>query len=279
LLGNKGSLAEERSPGWRWTRLAIWCAPGLVVLIAVGGLSFWLLHDHAYFHVTAVRVYGTERVPQQELMDLAQVQRGVSLWRIDTERVRSRLLRHPWIRDVLVHRLFPNELELIIYERKPSAIVTTHGGYIVDGEGYILGQLGPKESSSLPRLITSADHAWAPGQRVTDAGVVAGLRLLAQSQEQTFFRDIGLSHIEVINPERFILHTRRGRLVVGGNLATVEEKFAFLSVVEDALRSGVQRIDAIDLTFANQIVVKTTTRTPHGIGRLQKRGSGSGQAH
>jgi hypothetical protein len=70
-----------------------------------------------------------------------------------------------------------------------------------------------------------------------------------------------------------------GKLIIGANLAAVEEKLAVFPALEEVLRSGRQRIDAIDLSFANQIVVKTAMRTSSGIGRLQKRGSGSGQVH
>ena len=35
---------------------------------------------------------------------MAQIARGMSLLRINVERVRTRLLQHPWIRDALVRR-------------------------------------------------------------------------------------------------------------------------------------------------------------------------------
>jgi hypothetical protein len=114
---------------------------------------------------------------------------------------------------------------------------------------------------------------------VTDPGIRAGLRLLIQTQEQAFFHNVGLAHIEIINPERFILHTRRGKLIVGANLAAITDKLAFFPALEEVLRTRIRRVDTIDFSFANQIVVKTSTRTPQGIGRLHKRGDGSGQAH
>jgi cell division protein FtsQ len=278
-LGGKRGLSEGKVRGSWVRRLALWCVPGLCVALACAGVSFWILRDHAYFHVTAVRVYGAEHVSPQELMDLAQVRAGISLWRIDAGRIRARLRQHPWIRDVLVQRLFPNALELTVYERKPSAILAAHPGYILDGEGYVLGPFDPRERSGLPRLMVPGDQAWTPGQQVTDPAVKAALRVLAQSQEQAFFRNANIDRIEIINPERFVLHTRRGKLVIGANLAAVEDKLALLPAVEEVLRPGSRRIEAIDLSFATQIVVKTASRTPQGIGRLQKRGSGSGQAH
>jgi hypothetical protein len=105
------------------------------------------------------------------------------------------------------------------------------------------------------------------------------LRVLAQSQEHAFVRHVGITRIEVVNAERFILHTHRGQLAVGANLTALDDKMAFFPTIEEILRSRTQGIEAIDLSFANQIVVKTTTRTLQGFGRLQKRGSGSGQTH
>jgi cell division protein FtsQ len=243
-------------------------------------VSFWVLRDHVYFHVTAVRVYGAAHVSQQELMDQAQIPPGVSLWRIDAQHIRDRLLHHPWIKDVLVRRLFPNALELIVYERKPTAILANQVEYVIDVDGYVLGQGGPRESSSgLPRLLLRGDQTWTPGQHVADPGIRAALRILGQTQEQPLFHNIGLVDIEIVNPERFLLHTHRGKLVVGANLASIEDKLAFLPALDEALRTKIQHIDAIDLSFANQIVVKTSTRTPQGTGRLQKRGDGSGQTY
>jgi cell division protein FtsQ len=260
-------------------RLTLGCLCGLVVVLVVGGLAFGLLRDHPYFHVTRVRVYGTEHVSQQELMDLAQVHAGVSLWRIDGKRIRARLLTHPWIREVFIHRLVPNELEFTVYERKPSAVFGNHVAYLVDDGGHVLGPLGPKESPDLPRLTMVGDQNWLPGQQLTDPGIIAGLRVLAQSQEHAFVRHVGITRIEVVNAERFILHTHRGQLAVGANLTALDDKMAFFPTIEEILRSRTQGIEAIDLSFANQIVVKTTTRTLQGFGRLQKRGSGSGQTH
>ena len=120
-------------------RLIAWLAPGLVLALLLGCGLFWFIRDHSALHVVAVRVYGAERVPQAELIQLAQITRGMSLLRIDVNRVRTRIMQHPWIRDALVQRVYPNELEVIVYERRPAAILGSEkNGYLVDGEGYVL---------------------------------------------------------------------------------------------------------------------------------------------
>jgi hypothetical protein len=56
-------------------RLISWLAPSLGLAMILGGL-FWFMRDHAAFHIVAVRVYGAERVPQAELIQLAQIAGG-----------------------------------------------------------------------------------------------------------------------------------------------------------------------------------------------------------
>jgi len=278
LSGNKTAIKGlEYQAGWL-LRLAAWVAPGLMILVVLGGVAYWFVRDLPYFHIAAVRVYGAERVLQQDLVQLAQIQRGVSLLRLDVDRVRTRVMQHPWVRDALVHRLYPNALEVIVYERRPSAILESSNSYLIDGAGYVLGKLEAKEGAGLPRLVMARNHGLTPGEQVQDAGVVAALRLLDQVQESPFFRQAAITHIEVLSPERFVIHTRRGKLVVGANMTAVAAKLEFFPALEEVLRTRAQRFEYIDLSLGNQIVLKMSARTTHNAGRLQRRGGGSEQA-
>jgi cell division septal protein FtsQ len=258
-------------------RLISWMAPGLVLVIVLAGGLYWFLRDHSTFHVVAIRVYGAERVPQAELMELAQITRGMSLLRIDVGRVRTRLLQHRWIRDALVRRMYPNELEVIVYERRPAALLESGSTYLIDGEGYILGQPTAVESASLPRLVARLTHAPSLGQRLTDAAVGAGLRLLDRAHDSTFFRNTVITHVEIIHPERFLVQTQQGRFIVGSSLAGLDEKLEFFAAIDEVLRTRARRAEYIDVSGANHIVVKTSARTAQGAGRLQRRGGSSGQ--
>lgn len=258
-------------------RLAPWSALGLVVVGLMAGGLFWFLRDHSYFHVVMLRTYGTERVTQQEVSQLAQIGHGVSLLRIDVDVVRARVMRHPWIREVLVRRVYPNELELLVYERKPVAILEGGRSYLIDAEGFVLGEANAKERSGLPRVEGKGAQPLTPGQRIMDPGVETGLAMLARMQLHPAFRDTGITRVDIAGGERLVLQTRIGRLVVGPNVGTLEEKYSLLPAIGDIVRKYAQRVESIDLTYTDQIVVKAT-RATQGPGRLQKRESGGGQA-
>jgi cell division protein FtsQ len=278
LLGSKGATPKVSHhlswPLWFLT----WLTPCLALVVLLGGMIYWLMRDHATFHVVAVRVYGAERVPQPELIQLAQISRGMSLLRIDVERVRRRLMQHPWIREAMVRRAYPNEVEIIVYERQPSAILEGDGGYLIDGEGYLLGRATSDERSRLPRLVVKLSHSPSPGQRLTDPTLEAGLRLLSQAHDSAFFRETVISQIDVMHPERFEIHTSQGKFILGPSLVDVEAKLDLFPAIDEAIRSSGRRVESVDVSLDHQIVVKTSARTSQGAGRLQRRGGSSGQA-
>jgi cell division protein FtsQ len=277
LWGSKRVIPQLK-PRIPWPmRLISWLAPSLGLAMLLGGGFFWFIRDHAAFHVVAVRVYGAEHVPQAELIQLAQIAGGTSLLRINVERVRTQIMQHPWIREALVRRVYPNELEVIVYERHPMAILESGNGYLIDGEGYLLSQAIPAEAANLPRLVARLSHTAALGERLTDPAIHAGLRLLHQAHDSPFFRDTVISHIDIINAERFLVRTPRGKLIVGHSLVGIDQKLAFFPVLDEALRSRARRAEYVDVSVENQIIVKTTARTIQGAGRLQRKGGDSGQ--
>jgi cell division septal protein FtsQ len=276
LWGNKRAISQPKARIPRPMRLISWLAISLGLAMILAGGLFWFLRDHAMFHIVAVRVYGAERVPQTELIQLAQIAGGTSLLRIDIERTRARIMRHPWIREALVQRVYPDTLEVIVYERRPTAVLESGNGYLIDAEGYVLAQAAPAEAAHLPRLMAKLSHTAAPGERLADPAIHAALGLLHEANDSPFFREAVISHIDVISTERFLIKTPRGKLIVGHSLVGIDQKLEFFPVLDETLRSRARRAEYIDVSVENQIIVKTTARTPQGASRLQRKGGDSG---
>jgi cell division protein FtsQ len=271
-------VIREVRPRIPWPmRLISWLVPSLVLATFLGAGLFLFFRDHAAFQVVAVRVYGTERVPQADLIQLAQISGRTSLFRINVKHIRTRIMQHPWIREAVVRRVYPNELEVIVYERRPTAMIESGNGYLIDAEGYLLSPATPAEVANLPRLVTRLSHTPPLGQRLTDPVIQAGLRLLDQAQNSPFFRDTVITHIDMINAERFLVRTTRGKFIVGDSLAGIDKKLEVFPVIDEALRSRGRRAESVDISVENQVIVRTIARTTQGAGRLQKKGGDSGQ--
>jgi len=69
---------------------------------------------------------------RERVLDLAKVPVGSkSLFDLNMAPIESRLLRHPWVKGVIVGKQFPNTLSLKIVERNPVALLTEGTGRVL----------------------------------------------------------------------------------------------------------------------------------------------------
>ena len=57
-----------------------------------------------WFGLEHVEVVGEQRVPEAELLGLLQIPREVTLGELNLDEMKERLLTHPWVRDVSLHK-------------------------------------------------------------------------------------------------------------------------------------------------------------------------------
>jgi len=147
-----------RSQGVRWA-VAIVIAGGLG---AAGGRFLWpAMQSRPHFALREVTVVGADRVPPQEIRDLARVPIGSNTWTVNLTAVRRRVLRHPWVRNARVRRSPPDCVIVTIREHHDiAAVVSADGTYAVDRRGRVITSL-PAQPTDLPwiRGIATDDLA------------------------------------------------------------------------------------------------------------------------
>jgi len=148
-LRRPGNLAVRRSRRWR-TVLRWACLIGIqVALLAALGFAgrqiYLAVITSRHFDVRSVAVAGTVHARQDEIRDLAAFAIGANLFRVDLERLRDEVRRHPWVLDAAVRRSLPGTVEIRVTEREPAAIASYRGeAWLVDATGRRLGEFGPE---------------------------------------------------------------------------------------------------------------------------------------
>jgi cell division protein FtsQ len=140
----------------------------LVVLVAGGGarVAWRAVRGHSYFVVQRIEVRGAERVPPAEIRARAGIPEGGTIWRVDLEAVRRRVLRHPWVADVEVRREPPDAVVIAVRERELVAVLSDGGARVgVDRHGHAFAVLPPAVTDSVPGIT---------GVSVGDGGEVGG---------------------------------------------------------------------------------------------------------
>ncbi len=74
-----------------------------------------------HFPIKTVRVYGIAHVDKNEVQTLLQPVVSQGFFNINVEYVRDRLLQLPWVSDLYVRRLWPDQLEITLVEKEAVA--------------------------------------------------------------------------------------------------------------------------------------------------------------
>jgi cell division protein FtsQ len=256
---SRARMARRVTRRVRWiTTRAVPIGIALAVLGAGGLGALWVLTSPR-FTVTEVAVTGASRLRPEDVVAASGIGPGTNLFRLDRGAVVARLEALPLIRRAEMVRRFPNQVTLAVEERRPFTLAHAGRLHWIDEQGVSLGAEARAVVPQAPVItgLSPADLAagdGTPGPRV--AAGISLLRVLLRS-ETALLRQI--SEIDVSRPEGPVLYTVEGVEVRLG-AEDWEARLGRLQGVLAQVRAGGESVNAIDLRFRDQVVLKTVAR-------------------
>lgn len=123
--------------------------------------------QRAGFQSANVSIEGAGRLSRADILRIAGITESSTLFLIDADATRTRLLRNAWIAEATVAKLYPDRLEITIAEKKPFAIWQSRGNFfVIAKDGTVIDQLAR--------------------ERVRDAGMPIVVGEGAESRAQNF---------------------------------------------------------------------------------------------
>ena len=260
--GRTRKMARRRRPvGWRFVLRAV-LAVGVGVPAA--HWSAGAVQRAPLLRVSTIVVDGARRVSEGEVRAAAAF-RGQHILALDLDAARAGLRALPWIEDVQLRRVLPSTIEVTVTERAPVGIARVGRRlYLVDGEGVLLDDYGPRFSALGLPIIDGLEGRGGAAKGVDRRRSALATRLIGQvSRHEELARR--LSQIDVRDPEDAVvlLSGDPARIHLGAE-RFVERLSTYLDVAP-TLRAHVSDIDAVDLRFGRRIYVR-----PSGDGRGQR---------
>lgn len=159
------------------SRRALPIAGGLLVLLVVAG--FWV-RDSGFFAVERVTVAGASGpdAPKVEAA-LRGAARDMTTLHVDHDELMQAVEAYPTVGGVDVERDLPNELRIVVRERRPVAVLALAGRRVpLTADGRLLeGSTAPED---LPALAIKSD----PGSRLNDAKAKRLLAVVAAAPDR-----------------------------------------------------------------------------------------------
>ena len=202
-----------------------------------------ILYNSPAFTIESVSVKGVEHLTASDMQELAGVEAGTTLLRVDAAGIKENLMKDAWVADVSVKRVFPNTLEIDVTERTITAVVeipsqdaTTTTQWAIASDGMWLMPIPAKDSEAGRRTsekvyedadsvlhITDVPYGTKPqvGTYCSDANVNNALAIVAGMTTELAGK---VTSVKATETESTTLTIKDGPDIVFGTADNIREK-------------------------------------------------------
>jgi cell division septal protein FtsQ len=219
--------------------------------IAVASLREFVL-ESAYFSVREIQVRGGDKVAGNEIVSMAGLRRGMSIWSIDLPSIEAKIAKHPWVRRVQVRREFPRRVVIDVEERTPKAIVALRRLYYIDVDGVVFKEVDPGEDVKFPLLTGLRAEQLAAPDTTTRQRIREAIRL----SEMMVQRSHSLSEIHFAKPDRLVVYTTAYPVALHMGWGNWAEKLQRMERLLALWQGNEERLGSLDMSFRDQVVAR-----------------------
>ena len=111
----------------------------ILLLLVIGGVSAYLLTSPS-FNIQKISIKGNQLISNQTVIQLSGIKIGDNIFSKPGIITKVKLKQNGYIQDAVINKIYPNEIEIEVTERKRQFQIKTEAeGYIyIDEQGYIL---------------------------------------------------------------------------------------------------------------------------------------------
>jgi cell division protein FtsQ len=209
--------------------------------------------DSEIFSVREIKVKAGEKVGGSEIVAMAGLAHGMSIWRVDPAAIERKIARHPWVKQVLVRREFPRRVTIEVEEREAKAIAALGKLYYIDRDGFIFKPVEEGERTDLPMLTgLRPEDLQYPASFATRQRIEEALRLSDLMAKDPF----ALSEMRLLPGEGLIVYPVGYRLALSMGSGNWEDKLKRLQRVLALWKGSEDRLAVLDLSFRDQVVAR-----------------------
>ena len=221
-------------------------------------LSFNWSSFKKIYDIDEINIYGTNFFDQSIIEEQSDVLKSYNIFDRELGNYKDEMLKFDHIIDCKISRKFPSQIDIIIYEREPVALISSNELIILDSEGVCL----PVEycDLSLPILsnFKSNPELYPKGSKTASTNVLNSISIIKFTKDNfsKIYDNISEFVFNEDSEYEIILKNGKTRIFLGSKKLT--EKIKYLNSFEKALKEekNITDFKYIDLRFYGQIIAK-----------------------
>ncbi len=268
IRGNKRNKPKKQPRDWKGLfrkalRVTV-CLVTLALGMGGGGLLVKVTLDSNLFRIDTVQIEGPQRVSKDELLALADIGLGTSIFDLDLDMVGRKIEENPWVLTADVQRIFPRAVMVKVTEREPRALINLDYLYYVDDHGDIFKVLEKNDSLDYP-VITGISRAFLLEHPDKTQSRLAGVaRFIDRLSDRREFTLEDVSEVHIGESEGIILYTASGGVPIRMGDDGFEDKLNRLERIYGELKPRLPVLRYIDLQVMDRVIVKLEAAVARG---------------
>ncbi len=226
-----------------WTLISFAVLAALVIALVLNAERGWLLlKPHVNPPISTVRVLGDLTAKNRLAVQKKSMTYSTgAFFSVDITAVRNAVEELPWVASAEVSRIWPDQLQVIIQEQLPVA--RWGNDALLSTQGYLFLAKDVEAYEHLPQLF---------GPENTQVRVMQQYLTFSQA-----LRPLGYSIKQLEMRERgsWFVTTQTGLQLLFGRDHLVEKVRRFAVVYENELKQQIDKIERVDLRYANGLAV------------------------
>lgn len=225
----------------------------IILLLFGGGMWFWhYLHNPNRFPIRTVKVSGEyQHASNQKIEKIVSPLVKKSLFSVNLTAIRKELMQLPWVKSVVVERMWPDELMIKLSEKIPLAVWNTKG--LLSSRGKLFYPERATFPQTLPQFV---------GPKGKQAQMLSTYRQITRLISSL---DLHIVQLVLSSDMLWRMKLSNGMDVMVGEQAVLPRIKRFVRVYNTVFADK-RRAKYIDLRYADGLAVKwdDTTRDAHG---------------
>jgi hypothetical protein len=231
-------------------------AAGLTGLVAAGFWTAAAAGRSQELTVSRIRVEGNERLSEGEILEALGLDSESNILNLDLDSLKQQLLRSPWIKDVQLTRVLPATLTLRVVERTPVGIAVLDELYLMDEQGHLLDEAGPRYADLAPPLVRGLTNG--DGQLTEGRPELAGKLLWSLMHEEKL--GSAVSEIDVAEGAGSLkVQLRHPPLTLLMAESDFVPRLAEILPLMEGILEKFPTVEAVDLRFRGRVYLKLRT--------------------
>ena len=158
---------EEKRRKKRNKKIKVMVKAILLITIIIGGIIFAMVSP--IFHIKDIQVFNNSKVNTDTIISLSELKTEENIFRFNSKKASNKIKENSYIKNVKIHRKFPNTIQIEVEEREQAYSADFLGKYAyLDKQGYIL-QIGEDNNQKvILQGIETPEEQVVEGKRLNE---------------------------------------------------------------------------------------------------------------